>query len=291
MKKVCLLGVYYGSAGKIEGADKGAETIVNAFKADTRLSYGGYIRSTLPEGRFRGLKNLRQVMDVAVKSRELCRHSLDNGDIPFVIGGDHSSVMGNISAACAKWGPEAFGVLYLDAHCDINTPETSPSGNLHGMSLAALMGLGDEAMCSVAEPHIIPANVLFTGVRSIDPGEAEIIRRYGIPTIPASRIRVEGVPRTLERIAGFIREKGIKHLHLSVDLDVLDPSLVPGTGVPEKDGLFENEFFSILRFVSGLDILSSLDLVEFIPSLDRDGFTQNICGKVMETALESLISL
>ena len=283
-----MIGVFYGSAGRVEGADKGAEMIVDAHKDDLGLYFGGCIRSSVPAGRFRGLRNLRQVMDVCVKSRELCAKALDEGFVPFVVGGDHSSVMGNISAACAKWGPESFGVLYLDAHCDMNTPASSPSGNLHGMSLAALMGFGDEAMCSVTKPHIIPGNVLFTGVRSIDPGETELIKRYGIPMVPTSQIRTEGVPRTLERIGLFIREKCIQHLHLSVDLDVLDKTLVPGTGVPEKDGLFEDEFFRILSFVAGLGILSSLDLVEYIPSLDRNGATRSLCDKVMDTVLGKL---
>lgn len=276
---ISIIGVKYGAAGKVNGAENGVEILTECLKRTARFVDGGNVLASNSTD-----EKLRQVIKVSNNTRERSKEALERGLLPFVIGGDHSTVFGNIAASCERFGPDRFGVVYLDAHCDINTPETSPTGNLHGMHLAALMGYGDDAWCCVAPKKVIPSHILFVGARSIDPGEKALIHQRDIPVISSNQIHNSCFEKTQSRIDRFIKDNSIDHLHFSIDIDVLDPQFVPGTGVPEKEGLYPEEFFRIVQYVSQLPILCSMDIVEFIPSLDKDDKTKNLCLETIRIA-------
>ena len=278
-----LIGVYFGASGLVEGAGTGARILKEEAMLSGAFLDGGDV--TLDEPAETSV--LEQVIEVSELTRERSAAVLERGDVPFVIGGDHSTAFGNIAAACEHFGPEGVGVVYLDAHCDMNTPETSPTGNLHGMPMAALMGYGDPRWCAVARRRLLPENVLLLGARSIDPGERVFVREHGIKVLPVPE-PVEGVEGpVLAVIDRFIEERGIRHLHLSIDIDVLDPELVPGTGVPVPNGISEETYMAIIRHVAALPILCSLDIVEYIPSLDKGDITKSLCLETIRQIGES----
>ena len=295
-----LIGVYFGASGLVEGAGSGARILKEEAMLSGAFLDGGDV--TLDESAETSV--LEQVIEVSELTRERSAAVFERGDVPFVIGGDHSTAFGNIAAACEHFGPEGVGVVYLDAHCDMNTPETSPTGNLHGMPMAALMGYGDPRWCAVARRRMLPENVLLLGARSIDPGERVFVREYGIKVVPVVRqahqpaFPVPAVPEPVEGVEAvegpvlavidrFIEERGIRHLHLSIDIDVLDPELVPGTGVPVPNGISEETYMAIIRHVAALPILCSLDIVEYIPSLDKGDITKSLCLETIRQIGES----
>ena len=287
-----LIGVYFGASGLVEGAGTGARILKEEAMLSGAFLDGGDV--TLDEPAETSV--LEQVIEVSELTRERSAAVLERGDVPFVIGGDHSTAFGNIAAACEHFGPEGVGVVYLDAHCDMNTPETSPTGNLHGMPMAALMGYGDPQWCAVARRRLLPENVLLLGARSIDPGERVFVREHGIKVVPLQPVpAVAAVPEPVEGVEGpvlalidrFIEERGIRHLHLSIDIDVLDPELVPGTGVPVPDGISLETYMAIIRHVAALPILCSLDIVEYIPSLDKGDITKSLCLETIRQIGES----
>ena len=287
-----LIGVYFGASGLVEGAGTGAKILKEEAMLSGAFLDGGDV--TLDEPAETSV--LEQVIEVSELTRERSAAVLEKGDVPFVIGGDHSTAFGNIAAACEHFGPEGVGVVYLDAHCDMNTPETSPTGNLHGMPMAALMGYGDPRWCAVARRRLLPENVLLLGARSIDPGERVFVQEHGIKVLPVPAVAavpepVEGVEAVegpvLALIDRFIEERGIRHLHLSIDIDVLDPELVPGTGVPVPNGISEETYMAIIRHVAALPILCSLDIVEYIPSLDKGDITKRLCLETIRQIGES----
>ncbi len=202
-----LIGVYFGASGLVEGAGTGARILKEEAMLSGAFLDGGDV--TLDEPAETSV--LEQVIEVSELTRERSAAVLERGDVPFVIGGDHSTAFGNIAAACEHFGPEGVGVVYLDAHCDMNTPETSPTGNLHGMPMAALMGYGDPRWCAVARRRLLPENVLLLGARSIDPGERVFVREHGIKVLPVPE-PVEGVEGpVLAVIDRFIEERGIRY--------------------------------------------------------------------------------
>lgn len=281
-RKIAVIGTYMGSAGKVPGADLGARRLKERIAFGGSVSDAGDVIPAIDPGTRKGLRNLDRVLDVSVRLRDLAAEAFRDGSFVLNLGGDHSCALGSIAAACAAYGPEHFGILYFDAHGDINTPETSPSGNIHGMSLAAAMGLGDPELQAVATVKVLPRNVLFVGTRALDPPEEALVEEERMGVITAHDIRFLGVEPALERIWKFLSERKIRHLHFSIDIDVVDPGEAPGTGVREKRGISGEEFLEIVRAVRDMDILCSADLVEFIPALDREGRTEHLCDEVLD---------
>ena len=224
-----------------------------------------------PPGRARNFSR------VAAWSRLLCRETyavLSAGRLPIVLGGDHSLAMGSVAGAArhaAEAGRELF-VLWLDAHSDFNTPSTSPSGNLHGMSAAMLCRepgldgvLGDE-------PHglIDPANLHLFGIRSIDDGERRLLRARGVDVVDMRLLDEFGAAVLIRRIIERARAAdGL--LHVSLDLDFLDPEVAPGVGTPVPGGATYREAHLVMELLHDCGLVSSLDLVELNPFLDDRG--------------------
>jgi arginase len=221
--------------------------------------------------------SLRNLASVAGWSRMLCRETYTatkSGRVPIVIGGDHSLSIGSVSGIarhCAEAGRELF-VLWLDAHADFNTPATSPSGNMHGMSAAALCGEPGLDGIFGNEPHglVDPKNLCIFGVRAIDRGERELLHARGVDVVDMRRLDEFGASALMRRFIERVRERnGV--LHVSLDVDFLDPLLAPGVGTTVPGGATFREAHLIMEMLHDSALVGSLDVVELNPFLDERG--------------------
>lgn len=210
--------------------------------------------------------------------RQAVRGVLENGDLPLLIGGDHSVSWGSM-AALLDVCPDAECV-YIDAHGDFNTPESSPTGNIHGMHIAFLTGLADVSRYTGAFRHaVMPFRRMhFYATRSLDPGERETAGCLSADITTAAYIRSHGIEAVCDALSRKIAASTSPHFHLSVDVDAVDPSFAPGTGVPEPDGLTPGEVSALIAATVSSGKIVSVDLVELNPALDRDGIT---CGVML----------
>lgn len=200
------------------------------------------------------------------------------GGVPIFIGGDHSVSMGTIAGVarhCAETGKELV-VLWLDAHADFNTPATSPSGNMHGMSLAYLCGDTPLAQLAAAPfPILKPENLHIFGVRSVDREERLALHQAGVDVTDMRLIDEEGVAVLLRRLLDRLKGRDV-HLHVSFDVDVLDPALAPGTGTTVHGGMTYREAHLVMEMVHDCGLVGSLDIVELNPFLDERGRTARL---------------
>ena len=285
MRKISVIDVRFGAAGKIEGAEEGARRLKEGIKYEGWVEDGGTIIPQNPPGDRGRLHNLGQMEEVTNRLRDKSFKVFEDGNVQFILGGDHSCALGVMAAGCEYFGSDSYGILYVDAHGDINTPWTSNTGNIHGMCLATLMGIGDPEMTGLVREKVLPRNVLLIATRSLDDGEKELIRQQGIEVIYASEIKEYGINATLQRIEDFIKERGIRHYHLSLDIDSVDPGEAPGTGVPEDHGITADDFYDIVRLAVARKEIVSADIMEFNPMLDKEGKTEAICRRAANIIL------
>jgi arginase len=203
--------------------------------------------------------------------------ALAKGRLPLVLGGDHSIAIGSIAGSACHYGREgrSLGLIWFDAHGDANTPDTTPSGNIHGMSLAISLGHGDRDLVSLGDrvPKIQPRNTALIGIRDVDPGEREILKRLGVTVYTMRDIDERGMRDVVDE-AVRIASDGADGIHLSFDLDVVDPEDAPGTGTPVWGGITYREAHLAMELLSDRAEIVAIDLVEVNPVLD----TQNMTG-------------
>ena len=228
------------------------------------------------------LKYLDAIVEVNNNLAELVYDTLRGGAFPLVIGGDHSLGLGSASGVGMCY--DDFGIIWLDAHGDINTGETSPSGNIHGMPLSALMGLGSEELVNVYSPgnKVIPQNVFLVGTRSLDDGESDLIKEQQLSVYTMDTIRDKGMEFIAEDIKNKLRDRKIRNVHFSIDVDSIDPGFAPGTGTRVPEGLTPDEFKEFVRHMLSTNLIKSLDLVELNPDLDTDDITTKLCLSVID---------
>lgn len=212
------------------------------------------------------LKNLEEVRDYSLELSKLTSKSIENNRFPLTIGGDHSLALGSLSGIAPHYNE--LGVIWLDAHGDLNTAETSPSGNIHGMILAQLLGIGNDKLTSINghQAKLKTENIVLIGVRDLDDGEKQLIKEKNILTFSMSDVRELGLKEVLRKTL-----KHLEHtdgLHLSFDVDSIDPMEVKGTGTKVPGGLFTSEVIMFMEELSKKDKLTSMDLVEVNPLLD-----------------------
>ena len=217
----------------------------------------------------------RYLKEIARASRVIAGKTekiMGQGHFPLVLGGDHSIAIGTISgiAAYCKHKRKKLGLLWIDAHGDINTPATSPSGNVHGMPLAAVLGLGPRDLAHVGgfAKKLDPANVALVGIRSLDEGERKHLKQTGVHVFTMSDIDKQGIHRVMKKALARVTD-GTDYVHVSLDLDAVDPTITPGVGTPVKGGLDYREAHLIMEFLSDSKAMTSLDVVEVNPILDE----------------------
>lgn len=206
---------------------------------------------------------------------------IDPGAFPVVLGGDHSVAIGSVPGVARG---ERVGVVWVDAHTDFNTPSSSPSGNVHGMPLAVLCGRGDERLRSVGGgAGVRPEDVVVIGARSVDPGERELLRELGVTVYTMKEVDRIG----MSRIAGetVARMRDLPRVHVSFDADGLDPEVAPGVGTPVPGGLTYREAHLLMELLADAAIVTSLDLVEVNPILDRENRTARMMVELATSLL------
>lgn len=234
------------------------------------------------------LRFLDEIAAVAERARACVADSMEAGRMPLIIGGDHSLSIGTVAAVARhhRAKGERIGLIWVDAHPDMNRPETTPSGNIHGMALAVLMGHGSERLTALSgdEPAVLPENVTVLGARDVDAGERELIDALGVRVITMSEIDERGVgPCMDEALERAIR--GTAGFHLSYDLDSLDPVEAPGVGTPVQGGLTYREGHLVCEKAATTERMVSLELVELNPVLDDRNRTARMGVGLIKSAL------
>jgi len=222
---------------------------------------------------------LPEIEDVCRRLAARVRESHDAGRTPLILGGDHSVSIGSLAGTAAD--DEDVGVLWLDAHADFNTPSTTPSGNVHGMSLAAALGRDEFAGMPWANaPGIDEENVVWVGLRELDPGERSAIKASDATAFPMSTVDERGMYDVIEAALAAAGED----VHVSLDLDFLDPNEAPGVGTPVQGGATYREAHAALEAVAKRDCLRSMDVVEVNPVLDEHNRTAELAVELAASA-------
>jgi arginase len=214
--------------------------------------------------------------------------ALDEGYFPLVLGGDHSISIGSLSGLGAFYKKKglSWGCLWVDAHGDFNTPGTSPSGNIHGMILAAACGYGDPALTGLHGnfTKLDPAKTALAGVRNLDPGEKKLMREAGVTVFTMTGIDRLGIAEASRNITGFFKDR-VDRLHVSVDMDAMDPMIAPGVGIPLSGGFSYREVLLLSEEIAASGLLGSADIVEVNPVLDvrnqTAGMAVEIAGRLL----------
>lgn len=268
---------WYGAYKK--GPDVGALRLAQLFEKEGLKEF---LCISIPDER-PGKDNLMPFFNAIDKvNQDICNSVysvLSSGKKVITIGGDHAVSWGSI-AGVLKHNSEV-GVIYIDAHGDCNIAERSASHHIHGMHMAYLMGFGEAKYVGRYTKNILPVeNILYVGARSLDPYEVELINKHGISRIPSDVINSD-IVGALETISGFISR--FKQIHISLDIDVLDPSIAPGTGVPEEGGITEAALHELLNLILKYNTtVKSIDLVEYNPLYDIDGRTDRVVQKLVK---------
>lgn len=240
-----------------------------------------------PESRHQGdpkLKYLNEVRQACENLADAVYDVIKRKRFPVVFGGDHSIAIGTVAGAAKHF--EKMGVIWYDAHGDLNTGETSPSGNIHGMPLAVSLGVGHPELVNIGgfAPKVSPENVVIIGARSLDPGERELIKGLGIKVFTMHEIDRIGMARVMDEAIHIVSHKA-DGVHLSLDLDGLDPKDAPGVGTPVQGGLTYRESHLAMEMLAESGILTSAELVEVNPILDQGNRTAKVAVALMGSAL------
>jgi arginase len=222
------------------------------------------------------LRNLTEVTDASTSLANKVHEVMENGQFPLILGGDHSIAIGTLAGLGDRY--KNLGVIWYDAHADINTDDTSPSGNIHGMPLAVSIGLGHEQLVNIRgfAPKIKPENVVIIGARSIDPGERKIIKQLGIKVFTMHEIDKLGMTEVMDKAIGYLKEREVDGLHLSLDLDGLDPLYTPGVGTPVPGGISYRESHLAMEMLYSSEMVTSAEFVEVNPILDEMNKTADV---------------
>lgn len=251
----------------------------------------GNVATVVPEATAVHDERARYLPEILDTCALVARHVADTvsaGQTPLVLGGDHSVAIGTLAGLRSAHGRPG-GVLWIDAHGDLNTPGTSPSGNVHGMPLAAALGLAGPAFEheGLALPAVDPERVALLGVRALDDDEQELIRASGVRVLTMSEIDRIGIERALREALDRVAGPGF--VHVSLDLDVLDPEVAPGVGTPVRGGLTYREAHLALELVAESGLAGSLEVVEVNPILDRENTTALTAVELVASALGKTI--
>lgn len=234
------------------------------------------------DGRVRFISEVPRVTE---RVREMVLQALADGYMPLVLGGDHALSIGSVAGTAGHYRSrnKSVGVIWIDAHADMNRPSTTPSGNIHGMPLAVLMGHGDERLTR-GQPSVRPENVTVMGAREIDKGERELISRLGVRVFTMPEVDEKGVAACMDEALERAND-GTAGFHLSLDLDSLDPALAPGVGTPVQGGLTYREGHLLCEKAARSGRMVSLEVVELNPVLDDRNRTAVLAVGLLTSAL------
>ena len=291
LRKVRILGVPLDLGQNRRGVDMGPSAIRAAGLSNRLGRLGCTVRDEgdvsvgIPENRAVGRANARYATEIAKVCERLADRVegfLSEGWTPLVLGGDHSLAVGTLTGAARG---RRTGLLWLDAHADINTPETSTSGNVHGMPLAHFFGLAKGRLARVAGdvPPIGPENAVLIGLRNVDPGERDNLQQSGVHVLTMRDIDERGLRGVMEQ-ALLWASRGTDGIHVSMDMDVVDPAEAPGVGTPRRGGLTYREAHLAMEMIADSRLLGSMDVVEVNPILDQANRTAELAVELVLSA-------
>lgn len=281
------IGAFYGQSGRISGAERGAELLYDyAAQCHHVIAKG----DTISLGKLSIRTHIGEVLYIADYLERAVAKALRHGEFPVIFGGDHSIAIGTIAGALSV-NPQRLGVIYIDAHADMNTFETSPTKNIHGMSLAVCMGLGEEHLVKLVPNKLPSSHLMQMGGRSIDTGELKLIQSNNIELLSTEDLIKLREQDVADRLKLFIEKNRLNQLHVSFDIDVIDPKYAPATGVPEQNGLSLEQVKRLLALVFKTRLVKSMDIVEFNPLLDRDGMTLDLCKNLVDYIVRDMLRL
>src|SRR5438876_3368974 len=298
MGRIHVIGVPFDLGGNRRGVDMGPSAFRFAGLGERVTALGhpvvdkGDLPAPIPETqeqRDERKKYIREIAKVCTKVFQSALMSLEEGAMPIVLGGDHSIGAGSVAAA-AEWAQKTkglpIGLLWIDAHGDMNTPATSLSGNVHGMPLAALLGPEPSELSKIGtfSPKVLPAHTVLVGIRNLDEREKEAVRDSHVRVFTMKDIDRQGIASIVEQAVN-LAGNGTAGIHVSFDMDVCDPLIAPGVGTPVKGGLDYREAQLVMEMVADSGLLTSLDLVEVKPTLDVRNATAQLGTELALSAL------
>jgi arginase len=230
---------------------------------------------------------LPQIKDTSQRIAALVARAAREDSVPVVLGGDHSVALGTLAGLAEVHGPG--GTIWIDAHGDLNSPDTSPSGNVHGMVLAAVLGLAGDRFRGDGWglPAVSPGRVALVGVRSLDDGEREVLGGLDAKVFTMSDVDRLGIERAIRESLTHVAGPGF--VHVSLDMDAMDPEVAPGVGTPVRGGLSYREAHLAMELIAESGLASSLDVVEVNPILDRENETAQLAVELVASALGARI--
>jgi arginase len=295
-KKIRVIGVPLDLGQSRRGVDMGPSAVrVAGLEAKLEalghiVEDAGNIAVALPEQKKEGdphAKYLKEITATCTKHAEIVVKTLEAGKTPIVLGGDHSVAAGTVAGVSEFYRRQnqKIGLLWIDAHTDINTPDSSPSGNVHGMPLAAIMGLGPAELQNIYNfsPKVAPENCVLIGVRDIDQIERENVKRAGIHVFTMRDIDERGMRTVIEealRIAG----RGTAGYHVSLDMDWIDPEDAPGVGTPVRGGATYREAHLAMEIIADHGRMTSFEIVEVNPVIDEHNQTAVLAVELAQSA-------
>ncbi|MGZ4336939.1 MAG: arginase [Gaiellaceae bacterium] len=295
-RKVAVIGATLDLGAGRRGVDMGPSAIRYAGLA-ARLAGLGYeyvdlgnVETAVAEATDAGDEHARflpQIKETSERVAQLVWRVARDGFFPVVLGGDHSVSLGTLSGLREAHGPG--GTIWIDAHGDLNSPETSPSGNVHGMVLAAALGLAGDRFRGEGWglPALEQGRVALVGVRALDEGERELLGKLDAKVFTMSDVDRLGVERAIREALTHVAGPGF--VHVSLDMDAIDPDVAPGVGTPVRGGLSYREAHLAMELVAESGLASSLDVVEVNPVLDRENETGKLAVEFVASALGARI--
>lgn len=291
MKELRIIGVPSDLGQGRRGVDMGPSAIRYAGLEERLRELGhdvkdlGNVDVPTPEMHQVDNERLKYLPEVKKVCEDLCvrvARVMDDGQLPIVLGGDHSISIGSVAGVMSKG--RSYGIIWFDAHGDMNTEQTTPSGNIHGMPLAVNLGTGHRDLLSIGgfSPKVKPEHVALVGIRSIDEDEATLIRETGIHAYTMADIDRMGMASVMQE-AIAIAGGGTDGIHLSLDLDALDPMFAPGVGTPVNGGVTYREGHLAMELLAASNRVTSVDIVEVNPILDAQNHTASMAVELAQS--------
>ena len=297
MRPVHIIGVSLDLGGNRRGVDMGPSALRIAGLGERLSALGiqvvdaGDLVAPIPETKSFGDPHKRYIREIARVCERLYKAALtalEKGGFPLVLGGDHSLAAGSVAATAdfVRREKKPLGLIWVDAHGDMNTPSSSGSGNVHGMPLAALLGAEPAELSRIGgfSPKVLPEHTVLIGIRNLDEREKQIVRESKVRVFTMKDIDRSGIATVTEQ-ALAIAGNGTGGVHVSFDLDVCDPTIAPGVGTPVKGGLDYREAHMVMEIIADSGLLRALDLVEVNPILDDRNITAILGTELASSAL------
>lgn len=296
-RKIRVIGVPLDLGASRRGVDMGPSA-VRVAGLEARLEALGHqvrdsgninvaIAETKPSGH-QSARYLKEITETCTRTADVVLKALSDGMTPVILGGDHSVAAGSVSGVAEYYRRQnqKIGLIWIDAHADMNTPESSPSGNVHGMPFAAIAGLGPEPLAKILgfSPKVQPGNAVLVGVRDIDAAEKENIRRAGITEVYTMRDIDERGMRTVMEEALRAAGRGTAGYHVSLDMDWIDPEDAPGVGTPVRGGATYREAHLAMEIIADHGRMVALEVVEVNPVIDEHNRTADLAVELISSA-------